>query len=99
MNNDNDIEKYEIGYSIFEKLFLLKKHELLNKMYKICPNEVCINVLSNDNTVYKEIIDDVPRSIKILAYDYIEISPIGIVYKKEYGEYQTIAEFNLNFII
>ena len=91
------VELYNIGFPIFQKFFEMPKPELLKVLREICGDNVSPETLEDSSSVRKEIIDDVPNSLKVCSWDTLEISPFGIHFRSEHGNSKKIVEFNKFF--
>lgn len=91
-------EQYKIGFPIFEKLFQLKKVDLIKVMQDIFQdNETVMEILKNNPKVIKTLDDDEPSDIKIYFYSSIEITYFGVRYKPEHGSSEIILKFDKFF--
>lgn len=97
MKHIKDKEAYNIGFPIFEKLFSMKKNDLLVKLKDISMGKITSDLFDQNSTVTKQIVDDTPVEIVISSYDIMIITPTGIEYRAAPGHYQIIAEFNKFF--
>lgn len=87
-------EKYEIGFPILEKLFNLKKEELIELLKEIFDdNDSVLEILENKPSVIKTIKDDKADNIAIHFYGSIEINFFGIFYKPEHGSGTYLVKF------
>jgi len=94
------LEKYKVGFPTFEKLFNLKKDELLKILRELCSHDKnCEEVLEDNSNVYKSIENDKPTKIKICSWSTIEVTPTGIYYKPEHGTGKDIVLFNKFFTL
>ena len=91
------VELYKIGFPIFKKFFDMSKPELLKVLREICGDRISPETLDDTSSVRKEIIDDVPNSLKVCSWDTLEISPFGIHFRREHGQSTKIVEFNKFF--
>lgn len=91
-------EKYEIGFPILEKLFNLKKEELIELLKDIFEeNDSVLEILENKPSVIKTLKDDKADNIAIHFYGSIEINFFGIFYKPEHGSGNYLVRFNKYF--
>lgn len=97
MKNAKDNKAYEVGFPIFEKLFEMKKNDLLVVLREICNGKFQSDLLDDDSKITKQIEDDIPVKIIVSSYDILIITPLGIEYRAEPGHFQNIAEFNKFF--
>lgn len=98
---DLDFHKqYEEGFPIFEKLFQLKKEQLI-KILKIIFQDTSsiIEFVDSNPQVTKTSKNDTPSEIAICYYDKITISPFGIYFKPEHGTSRKILMLNKFFNI
>lgn len=94
------IERYNIGFPTFEKLFNLKKDELLIILREVCHKDNQYKeVLEDNSNVYKSIENDLPTKIKICSWSTIEVTPTGIYYKPEHGQGHDIVLFDKFFVL
>lgn len=91
------LEKYEIGFLVFERLFNMKSEELSNTLDSILGAHRAGIVLNEKPNFYKYIENDKPTKIKICSWDTIEITPLGIYYKGEYGDMENVTLFTKHF--
>jgi hypothetical protein len=94
-------EEYEIGLPVFQKLFEMKKDELVQTVKDICEPYAPSDDFFNDNiSVYvtKTIVDDSPSEIFISAYNNLIISPFGINIKV-HGITKNLVRFNKYFTL
>lgn len=91
-------EEYEIGYSIFKKLFKLNDTLLKEKIISIC-DEKYNEIVNNSSNVKRIIINEKPRSIEIEYYDSIIVDYSGIQHKPECGYSNYIVKFNKHFTL
>ena len=93
-------EQYEIGFTIFEKLFRLGKEDFIVLMKNIFQdNKEVMQILDNKPTVIKTSKDDVPDEILICFYSMISINHLGVQFKPEHGSSSMILKFNKFFNI
>lgn len=93
-------EMHNVGFPIFEKLFNLKKPELL----KVCSeifydNEQILEILKKDPLVLKSSRNDEPEEIVISFYSKITIAYYGVSYKPEHGPQKGVLKFDKFFNI
>lgn len=93
------LEKHRIGFPTFEKLFNLKKDELLKVLKDICIERKYDDILEDSSNIYKYIENDLPTKIRVCSWSSIEITPTGIYYKPEHGNGHDIALFNKFFVL
>lgn len=91
------LEQYNIGFPIFKKLFDMPKPELLKVLKEICGDNISPETLEDSSGVRKEIVDDIPTTLRVCSWDTLEISPFGIHFKTEHGHSKKIVEFNKFF--
>lgn len=92
------IEKMRVGQPTFNKLFEMKKDDLLVKLKDICTNnEKIMEVLTDKPNLYREIGDDTPNEMKFCSWSTVIINPIGIYYKAEHGNSNLIISFDKYF--
>lgn len=88
-------KEYEIGFTIFMKLFQLKKDNLIKVMkYIFKDNKSVLRILDNIPRVIKIIDNDIPNEITINCYDGITINYFGVTYKPEHGAINLILKFD-----
>lgn len=93
------LEKHRIGFPTFEKLFNLKKEELLKVLREICIEKKYEDILENSSNVYKYIENDLPTKIRVCSWSSVEITPTGIYYKPEHGDGHSITLFHKFFVL
>ncbi len=86
-----------VGFPIFEKLFHMKKADLLVQLRTICSHRITSDLLDDNSEVVKETSNDIPVKIVVISYDVLVITPNGIEYRQEPGHFENIAYFNQNF--
>jgi hypothetical protein len=88
-------QQYEIGFPIFEKIFKLKKDDLIALMKDIFQDEPkSMELLGNNPIVTKKITDDEPVEVKISFYSSIIVNYFGISYKPEHGGSNMFLKFD-----
>ena len=91
-------EQYEIGFPMFQKLFQLKKEDLIKVMkYIFQDNKSVLEILENKPKVIKTLNDDEPEEIAIHFYSSISINYFGVRYKPEHGASDMILKFDKFF--
>lgn len=94
------LEKHNVGFPTFEKLFNLKKEKLIEVLKEICVNhKEALDVLNEKPNIYKYIENDDPTKIKICSWSTIEITSIGISYKAEHGQLKGFVFFDKFFTL
>lgn len=94
------MKQYEIGFSIFNKLFQLNKEYFIKVMkYIFQENKTIIKILEEKPMVVKTSINDEPEKIKICFYDCIIVNYTGVLFKPEHGQSQIILKFDKFFNI
>ena len=88
-------QQYEIGFPIFEKIFKLKKDDLITLMKDIFQDEPkSMELLENNPIVTKKITNDEPEEVKISFYSSIIVNYLGIYYKPEHGGHNMFLKFD-----
>jgi hypothetical protein len=88
-------QQYEIGFPIFEKIFKLKKDDLIALMKDIFQDEPkSMELLENNPIVTKKITNDKPEEVKISFYSSIIVNYFGIYYKPEHGGHNMFLKFD-----
>lgn len=91
-------QQYELGFPIFEKLFQLKRDDLIKVMNDVFQDENHIlGLLNNNPTIVKTLRDDEPEEIKVYFYDVLRITYCGIEYKPEHNSPNMILKFDRFF--
>ena len=94
------LERYDIGFPTFEKLFNLKKDELIEILKDVCiGNSNATELLKEAPNVYKFIENDLPTKIKLCSWSTLEVTPTGIFYKPEHGQGSDVVNFNKFFVL
>lgn len=93
-------EQYEIGYPIFQKLFQLRKEELIKVLKDIFQdNEILLEILGRNPKVIKTLSNDEPEEVSLHFYSSITINYSGIRYTPEHGESILYLDFDKFFDI
>jgi hypothetical protein len=90
-------EQYKIGQNIFEELFKLSDNELKIKIIDILGENNHNEVLNNDCTITRTIINETPDKIIFSYYDSVKINYQGILIMPEHGGEYLIIKFNKYF--
>ena len=91
-------EQYEIGFSIFQKLFQLKKDDFIKLMKDIFQdNKFVMEILESKPIVIKTLNDDEPVEMQIHYYNSILINYTGVRFKPEHGSLEMILKFDKFF--
>jgi hypothetical protein len=97
---DNYLEKYNVGFPTFEKLFNLKSDRLIEVLQDICSDHTKASELLTENpNVTKTIENDMPTKIRLSSWDGLEILPTGINFIPEHGSGYSIVLFNKFFTL
>jgi hypothetical protein len=90
--------QHEIGFSILNKLFRLKKNKLIKVLKGIFKdNEPVLKILADRAVVQKILENDQPVSLSIYYHNSIHINHLGIRYKTEDFAPYMIFEFDKSF--
>ena len=91
-------QKYEVGFSIFEKLFNLKKDDFILVMKDIFKDDTkVLEILNNKPNVIKILENDCPEKIELHFYSSLLIDYSGVRYKPEHGCLYSILKFDKFF--
>ncbi len=93
--------KYETGFSIFEKLFNLKKDDFIQVMKNVFKDDSkVLKLLENKPSVIKILENDIPEKIELHSfYSSILIDYSGVRYKPVHGCLLPILKFDKFFNI
>ena len=92
------IERMRVGQPTFNKLFEMKKDDLIVKLKDICSNnEKILEVLNEKPNLYREIGDDTPNEMKFCSWNTVIINTLGISYKAEHGNPNLVISFDKYF--
>jgi len=90
-------EEYNIGQSIFEKLFNLSDKELKLKLIDILGEDNHMSVLNNNCTITRVIKNEIPEYVLFEYYDSIKVDYKGVHLISEHGIELLPVKFNKYF--
>lgn len=96
------LEKYKVGFPTFEKLFNLKKDELLKILRELCSHDVLKKPMFSFQKITVMFINlskTISQQNKNMLWSTIEVTPTGIYYKPEHGTGKDIVLSNKFFTL